>query len=331
MERYHLECLGTLQVKGREDYKNKKALLLLAYVVLEPRPQGYSSRTLGTLAAKFFSDSKNPEAGLSNAKWSLNQQLDTTPKDSDIVTRNYQAQGVDTDIELLLAACDKGVGELETIKQLFYKGRCFEGLEHDDNLSEELQTWLHAWREKIEQRVWEVLLTAASQAPDAHLIIEEAYEATQTFPEHDLDYCHALLKLGGSYLTDVVVARFELEPLSLQEAERLLEERGDSAAVLPNPIKKPIASESTLINKEFSEVKANDLTPDEITASEVTEPHEDSSPLEPVSEPKPEKKGTDAKAEKTSSSESSEKPHLVDLNALLKHIKNILLRFTKVS
>jgi hypothetical protein len=300
MERHLLECFGKLHIKGKETYKNKKALLLLAYLLLEPKDKKHSS---GTLASKFFPDAENPKASLSNAKWWLNDQLG-----EDVVSKSYQVQGVDTDIELLLAACDKG--ELETVKNLFFKGACFNGLEQDADIHDDLQTWTHAWRERVERRVWEVLLAAAAtQSSNAHHLIEETYETTQTFPEHDLDYCHALLKVGGSYLTDVVVARFKLEPLSLEEAKKLLEERRQT--------QKSIEPQSPAEAQSSSRVVAP-----EQTLTEVVIDHASPAASAPIENKTDLKTGRSEGTPSTSSSKPSSTARDPEKRALLEIIKN---------
>jgi hypothetical protein len=224
MERYLLECLGTLRIQNA-NYRNKKALLLLAYLTLEPRVKGYSNEVL---AETFFPHAENPKGSLSTAKWSLNQQLGNEDKKAEIVTKDYKVNGVVTDIELLLEACEKGESKLETIKTLFYHGQCFEGLELEiDDLSEELLEWIQYWREKVNSRVWEVLLdVAAKQGTKGHRLLEEAYKAAKTFPDHDVDFFYALLKIGGSHLTEIAAKEFGMKsPLSLEEAKALLEAR----------------------------------------------------------------------------------------------------------
>ncbi len=306
MARYSLECLGSLKVQNSQ-FNGKKALLLLAYLVLEP-----GAKTSNELSELFFPGVRNSKGRLSDAKWKLNHHLDSANNEFEIVTRDYRTREVITDVQLLMEACDKGVSELETIKTLFCKGECFKEFklgQNEDELSEEVREWILVWREKVNVRVWDVVLLAAGNLGDeGHLLIEEVYETTKTLPEHDIDYCYALLKVGGSYLTEIIKDRLDLESLmSEEEAQVLLEERNGKRI--------------DFVGVQDVTQDSGDFVNDEATTTTTNhaEVGEDSSRAEKNSNVNPE-----GNAERGG---SSVPPHLVDLNALLELIKSKLGSF----
>ncbi len=311
MARYLLECLGSLKVQNSQ-FSGKKPLLLLAYLVLEA-----SEKKPDKLSRLFFHNVGNPKGSLSDAKWKLNHHIDGANTQFELVTKEYKPREVVTDIQLLVEACDKGVSELEAIKALFYKGKCFEDFEveqneddsNEDKLSEEIREWILVWREKVNVLVWDVVLEAAASSNEGYLLIEDVYEKTKTLPEHDIDYCYALLKVGGGYLTEIIEDRLDMESLMSEgEAQVLLEERrgerGDEARVVLN-------SSEVISSEVTSSVSPNMFTTENAEVEKDMGESEENINSE----------------ENTERERSSIPPNLVDLNALLELVKSKLGNF----
>ena len=186
MKEVKLQALGKPGVEGLGNFSNKKALLLLTYLLLKAPENKFSSDKLNELLWSsdiFTIDPKNPLSNLYNAISKINsaygETKDTLIQSNDSFVHLLPNVEIICDARELLNLFEDENLDWQKIQTLYQKGPFLEGMESVKG-STELINWIEGTRQEIYDAFWHTTWRAAENEPQkAKEIVEKAYTSSR--------------------------------------------------------------------------------------------------------------------------------------------------------
>ena len=186
-----LHTLGGLQVKGLELGSNKKALLLLTYLLLEAPQNRWPSGRLHELlwsSEKFRAEKENSFTKLHNTIAKINAAYKGISTDkliwsADSVVHLRLDTNITCDVQDLLNLCKNENIDWQKIQELYREGPFLDGIDakvEKLRVSSELVDWIGEKRQEIANTFWQTMWKVSEEKPqETKKIIEEAYRSTR--------------------------------------------------------------------------------------------------------------------------------------------------------